>query len=145
MPHNAKKKLNTAERREKVAELYRKGYSQQRIAASLGISQATVSRDINHMVDQLRNAQLEIVEDVRNVQVASLEAAKVEAWACYKQAVLGDSEGNSDLNAAARFLEVIIKIEKQIADLIGTPAPKRTEHTGNEGGPIAYKLIFPDD
>lgn len=71
------------ERREKVAELLRQGRTHQQISATLGVSPATVFRDIDAGQQELRERtashRLEFVLD----QLNDLQAIKEEAWAAW--------------------------------------------------------------
>jgi hypothetical protein len=35
--------------------------------------------------------------------------------------------------------------QKELSNLLGLNAPKRTEHTGADGGAMEFKLVYPDD
>lgn len=83
MPQN--KKHDILERRNKVADLYRKGFRQYEIAAKVGVSENQITNDLKAirakwMEDSIRNFDEAISE-----QLAKIDLLEREYWLAYEQ------------------------------------------------------------
>src|SRR5689334_1282038 len=78
-------KLQLAQRRRQVVELYLKGWEQGAIARELRISQASVSRDLEAVARDWRESALRHFDEVRNRKVQKLDLVEREAWAAWQR------------------------------------------------------------
>jgi predicted transcriptional regulator len=80
-----RKKLRTNERQTKVAELYLRQKSQQDIASILGISQATVSRDLQAVQKSWREASLMNLNEAKQRELERIDVLEREYWAAWEE------------------------------------------------------------
>jgi len=162
MPVSTRKQQEMAARRRKVASLYLRGVWQPEIAGMIGVSQATVSRDLAIVRRQwLEDAKADYDAKVAE-QLAKIDAVELEAWTEWqkskgrertKKAVkrYGGKGGKTEkteetttvetLLPEARYLEIIHKSIERRCKLLGLDAPERREITGAEGGPIKHEDV----
>jgi hypothetical protein len=76
-----RKKLAIAKRRQQVAELYLKGWTQGRIAEHLRILQSTVSEDIKAVAKEWKESAVRDFDLAREVEVKKVTLIEAESWA----------------------------------------------------------------
>lgn len=142
-------------RHAEVIRLYIRGHSQRDIAATLGIDQSTVSRHISTAHSEWRDECREAVEEMRTLSARRILAVAIEAWNAWDRSQRsanavkvkkesggsgGDKESTEkqvrERDGERGYLETIRACEKDLRDLYGLDAPKRTEITGADGGPV---------
>lgn len=170
-PVNAKNQKNAqsekqrliAERRYKVADLYLKGMTLQKISIELDCAIGTVSGDLKAMQKYwLESAQADISTKMAQ-ELAKLDKLEEQAWASYfvslsttqthngAQSKPGMKKGerakkstsqNITVTESAgdpRFLNIIENCIDKRCRILGIDAPGKIEITGKGGGPIEYK------
>lgn len=80
MPVGRKKRLAITQRRQRVAELSLKGWTQPAIAAELGVSQSTVSTDLKAIEQDWRDSTLRDFDLARAVELQKLDCLERELW-----------------------------------------------------------------
>jgi len=154
MPVGTRKEQEMAQRRRKVANLYLRGAWQPEIAGMVGVSQATVSRDLAVVRKQwLKDAKADYDAKVAE-QLAKIDAVELEAWAEWqkskrrertKRAVKTRKTGKPEIEETttvetllpeARYLEIIHKCIERRCKLLGLDAPERKEIMGPGGGAV---------
>lgn len=85
MPGKPRKKLELLRDRREVARLSLKGLSQDEIAIELGLSQATVSRDLKAVRDQWSQKALRDIEEAKAQILAELAEVRREAWEAWER------------------------------------------------------------
>ena len=85
MGRNARETAQIAERRQDVVELFSKAWSQPAIARELGISQPTVSRDLQAICKQWRESSIRDFDAARERELQKLEVLEREAWAAWER------------------------------------------------------------
>jgi hypothetical protein len=148
MRAKSQKTLALLERRRSVADLALKGWTQEAIAEQLGISQATVSLDIQRIAEEYKDACLKYAEHARGIELARLQRIEREAWGGWERsqkptqtAVLNGDDGLNPNSSKARrtvknqvgdprFLDLIVRTSAQRRALLGldaTPTDDRNE------------------
>jgi predicted XRE-type DNA-binding protein len=122
------------QRRTTVAKLWTRHLTQAEIAAAVGVTQSTVSRDIKTLVAAWRQEALADVSAMRARELADLDAMEREA-AVAASVKLSPQE-------LARLLEVRLRIKERRARFLGLDAPQRQEVTGGQGGPVRYAYDY---
>ena len=113
-PRKPADRIAIAERRQKVADLVRRGLRQADIAAQLQVDVSTVSRDIRAIESGLRQRAIVDVAADRSLQRERLDQAINAIW---PQVLVGDA-------AAVRNL---VRLVDRIAKLDGLDQPARVE------------------
>ena len=91
----------TAERRQKVAMLRKAGATQQAIADALGVSKATVCRDLEHLLEQLTIGP---AQELVAWELAMINDAQKAIWQKVQQGHLGAGENFRKLSESRRKL-----------------------------------------
>jgi predicted transcriptional regulator len=139
-----------ASRRQKVAEMYLSGSYQSSIADKLGIDQATVSRDLAELRKEWLERSINHVDQKKAIELAKLDRLEVTYWEAWERSKQNartvikrhTPDGNSTERKIEQkvgnptFLEGVLKCIDRRCQLLGLDAPKRTEMTGKDGGPI---------
>jgi len=121
---STKKKMELAERRRRVAKFYLNKMSQANIAEKLGVSQATISRDVAHLFKQWqKDAKVDIAQRV-GYELAKLESLETD---CAIQFAKTKEES---------WVRLRIRIQERVAKMLGLDAPTKSEITGAGGGPV---------
>ena len=68
-----------------ISDLYLKGNGQYQIAEKLGISQATVSRDIKVLIRYWKIMQQKNVDSLKEQELAKINKLEVEAWEAWEK------------------------------------------------------------
>src|SRR5262245_58821887 len=131
-------RLNAAQRRRKTADMYLKGWSQEAIASFLGISQATVSRDIDAVRAEWREASAVEFGEAVCQALQKLDLVEREAWQAWQRsqtpitsAVRTEGNGPKGPSSRAtlknshgdpRFLDLVNKCVAQRSLILGLNA-----------------------
>src|SRR5262245_7920889 len=134
-----------ANRRKKVADLREMGHSQEQIAAELGISQATVSRDLNAFNAEVNAATVHNLTELLNRQLHKLDLLEAESWAAWRRsreparsASITETGKGTETNKGTkkvsslkhgpgdpRFLDMVRKCIAQRCKLLGLELPAK--------------------
>jgi predicted transcriptional regulator len=137
MPSKSPASAATARRREQVADLYVRGFSQSAIAAQLNVTQGTVSRDLKQIEGQWRASGIRKFDIAREVELQKLDRLEREAWAAWErsqkptQSAVVTEAGTSQQTRKSmrhqygdpRFLDQVNKCICQRRALLGLDAP----------------------
>jgi hypothetical protein len=135
LKRNDKNKI--AFRRQKVAEWALKGWTQEAIGTALGVSQATVARDLNAIREEWRKSAIRDFDEARGQQLNTLALVQAEAWAAWKKSqeplqsgsLTETEDGKRRLtslkhqNGDPRFLEQVNKCIARRCELLGLEPP----------------------
>ena len=99
------------------------GASYQSIARALSVDKRTAARDVKTLHEQALAESYEGVEQLRSQQAARLDIALFAVMPAVKAGSL-------------KAVDSMLRIEKRRAELLGLDAPKRFEHTGENGAPM---------
>lgn len=119
------------ERRAKVSELWTMGLEQWEIADKIGVSEATISRDVAALEEQSSSESVEKRAAYKAHQFGVLRAS--DRRLAIIIAKRGENIPAADL---ARLTDCRLRIMERIAKLLGLDAPAKTELSGPDGGPI---------
>lgn len=121
-------RLRAEGRRLKVSEMYfRLGMRQQEIAEQLGVSQATVARDLKILLSRWRDAALVDVAEYRGRELAELAEMERDCALAFQA------------EKKPRFITERRLIKKRRAEMLGLDAPVRI--SGPDGGPIQVQSV----
>jgi hypothetical protein len=131
-------RLNAAQRRRKVADLYLKGWTQEAIARFFDVSQATVSRDLDEVRREWREAATIDFEESLCSALQKLDLLEREAWGAWQRsqtpltsAVRTEGGGDKGVTSRSslknshgdpRFLDLVHKCVAQRSLLLGLHA-----------------------
>lgn len=121
MPKARGKDHEQADRRRKVAELYRARLSQSEIGRRLGLSKATVCRDLQAVIAEDREAAKVHIAEWRARELADLERMETDATVRYRETL------------DHKWIETRLKIKARRTALLGLDAPAKVEQSGPEG------------
>jgi len=110
-----------ARRAKSALELRIEGLSVEQIAQRLGVAHSTVSLDLSHALGDLAEANKGKSAEFVELEVARCDELIRALWARRKD---------------PSFAEKILKAIDRKAKLLGIDAPKRSELTGKDGGPL---------
>lgn len=148
-------KFVVAQRRQRVTELYVKGWSQAAIASDLNVSQSTISDDIRYVRRKWEESAVRNFDELRTRELQKLEYIEREAWAAWdrsqkptQSAVVSD-EGPGQRTRKSlkqqvgdpRFLDQINKCIAQRRAITGldvVPAPAAAE--GGFDGSVSLEV-----
>src|ERR1019366_8308517 len=147
-PASGNDKFTVLERRQRVAGLYLRGQSQWQIARELSIGQATVSRDIEQLRKQWRQAQSLQIDAIQERELAKIDLIEIEAWAAWekskankerttKERSSGESATNSKVVVVTEgrlpeneFLKTVQWCINKRCEILGLDAAKKIRHSG---------------
>lgn len=110
--NQARLRQEQAERRAKVAAMRQAGVLDQRlIAKQLGISEATVSRDIKWLMEEWRKQAMQDTGKLRGLQLQRIERLLSALWIAATEGKLG-------------AVDRVVKLLDRQAQLLGLDAPK---------------------
>ena len=150
MPQNNQKLIEA--RRAKVADFFLKGYSQQKIAEFLGISQPQVSRDLKAITKAWQHSAELSINKVKAQDLMKLRRLEVElneGWSRSKYKIITEknSQGEEEekaipLDGNPKFLEGVLRVIQRRADMLGYDVPRRLDHTSNGEKLTESKVII---
>jgi hypothetical protein len=137
MPATARRKFAQARRRQQVAELYLKGWSQPAIAQELNVAQSTVNSDIRAVEQEWIASGVRDFDLARELELQKLKMLERESWDAWKRSqkpaqsatVTGEGTGNNTRKniknqvGDPRFLDQINRCIAQRRTLLGLDAP----------------------
>lgn len=147
MPVSRAKKTEIVRRRRTVGDLYIKGYSQIAIAEEIGVSQPTVSSDLQAIHRQWRNSAIRDFDSLRERELRKLDALELEAWKAWQRSQKPSQEAVITTDGThqktqkrvaeqvgdVRFLEQISKCIASRRALLGLDAPTKVAATSPDG------------
>jgi AcrR family transcriptional regulator len=117
------------DRQTKVAEMRLAGFTSQRaIAQRLGVDKATISRDFKELDAKFQEIAAQDIVRAKGLDLERIEALIDAIWA---KAENGDTWS----------IDRIVKLLERKANMLGLDAPKKTEVTGKDGGPMQVEHI----
>lgn len=132
-----------------MAKLHLEGRSQEEIAAQIGVSQPTVSRDIDAVLQEWRESAKSDIADRTAEELAGLKLLRSQVWAAWHRSVGehiktvdgkdGVTTTTEELAGDPRYLDVWLRAGERLSRLLGMDAPKKTDITS--GGKPITKLI----
>jgi predicted transcriptional regulator len=137
MARAGNKRFEVALRRERVAEMYLQGMSQNQIAKQIGMSQKSISNDIVEIRTQWVNSSIRDFDAMRGEQLAKIDRVEAEYCAAWER-----SKANGDDDP--RYMQGVERCVDQRCKLLGLNAPVRTEITGANGGAITVQPVTED-
>lgn len=141
--------------RARTAELYLKSWTQNAIAAELGVSQGQVSKDLKAVRQGWLESAVRDFDAAKAAELAKIDNLEREAWAAYERTVgphtvTTDIDGTNDKGSFDRktertehlagnpaFLNVVMTCIDRRCKILGVDAPQKLEHTGQ----VAVKYI----
>lgn len=114
--------LSAAQKQVKALRLRQKGYSYRQISEALGIVPSAAYRMVSAGLAEIRAECKEEATELREIEIAKLDAAEKEAWKRMRGADDAD---------AAKLLNTIKAISESRRKLTGLDAPVKIEQTGN--------------
>lgn len=85
MPASRNRRLEIAQRRAKVADLYIKGWTQANIAIECGASQPTICDDLAKIRDEWRKSAIRDFDVLRERELQRIDRVEREAWAAWER------------------------------------------------------------
>ncbi len=148
----------TKQREVRAWELRQKGWTQERIAAELGVDQATVSRALKRTRKQVQKALEDRAEQEALIQLAQLDHVQAEAmeqWERSKQdaeehKVADTKDGPMETvtrtgqTGDPRLLQRAMEAMQARRKILGIDAPEKHELTGKDGGGIEIRWVDAD-
>ena len=120
---------NKLDRQTKVAELRLSGFTSQRaIAARLGVDPATINRDFKELDAKFQEIAAQDIARAKGLDLERIEALIDAIW---DKAAKGDTWS----------VDRVVKLLERKASMLGLDAPKKTEVTGKDGGPMQMEHI----
>ena len=119
-----RERLTAAERKQRAVELRKLGFSFQKIADQMGISQSGAHKMVVSALQELNERTVEGAEELRR-----LELERLDEWLLR---IAQEIKNGNVLGAIDRG----IRIMDRRAKLLGLDAPQRAEIAGPDGGPI---------
>jgi transposase len=146
-----------------IATYYLQGHTQAEIAEEVKLSQATVSRDLKAIQEQWRQASILEINEAKARELAKIDLLEREYWVAWERS-LDDlqsktikargtkEEGKpyeqtihtSDSNGDPRYLAGIQWCIERRCQILGIDAPRKFEHGGKDGKPIAITFTADD-
>lgn len=147
------RKLAIAQRRQQVAKLYLQGKGQSDIAQELNLTQATISRDLEHVQTAWRESSIRDFDAQRDLEIARLNQIEKEAWAAWERsqqpaqtAVVSGAAGSQTAKRTLRhqcgnprFLELALRCNEERRKLLGLDAPLKIAPTTPDGRPLTIE------
>jgi hypothetical protein len=151
MPAPSSRKLAVLQRRQKVAELCVRGWSQSAIAEKLGIKQPTVCKDLRAIRAAWRESAIRDFDAARDLEMEKLNHVEREAWEAWERsqqpsqmATVDGPNGSGKAKRTVRhqygdprFLEVILHCDEARRQLLGLDAPTKIAPTTPDGRPLS--------
>lgn len=152
-----RKPSEAARDRRNIATLYLRGKVQQEIAKELGISQATVSRDLKVIQEDWVRESAQALDQRKAIELAKVDALELEYWEAWersqKDAVSEVSEMSTDSGGQKirkqkkvdgqvgdpRYLAGVMQCIDRRCQILGIDAPKKFDAT-TAGQPITGQV-----
>lgn len=142
-----------------MADLYLQGWLQTDIAEEVGVSDATVSRDLKALQSEWLASALVDFNEAKSQELAKIDRLEREYWqawerSCENAETVTKEGGPSGVDKVKqtskgqagdpRFLAGVQWCIERRCKILGVDAPNRHELTGKDGGPIRLIGIDPD-
>lgn len=150
----------------RISDLYLKGTSQVEIGIKLKLSQATISRAIEKMINEWREISFRKIDEQKAIELAKINRLEMTYWEAWERS-LEDVETKStkvtgtDLDQEnstpakgersvtekqslgdPRYLQGVERCIKMRTELLGTNAPKKFAPTDPDGNALDSQVIF---
>ena len=139
MPLQPSKRLALLQRRQQVAELYLRSWTQTAIAEHLGVAQPTICQDLSCIRALWRESSIRDFDAAREEELQKLDLLEREAWAAWERSqqvqesprVVQDGSGKRAQKTVEhpvgdlRYLEQVQKCIAARRALLGLDAPTR--------------------
>ena len=132
MPSKSSKKALMQARRAKVAAMLQNGFPQRQMAAALGVSAATINRDIKALVAEWRNTQANESDAAMQVDLQRLDQMLV---AVYSRAKGGEIQA----------INTVMAILDRRRQIYGYAAPKRISVETSEPITLVEVVLTEDE
>lgn len=116
------------EREREACAMRKAGATYQQIADKTGLSRRGAYKCVTRSMERAIAHATEDIDVVRRLDLERLDAMLLGVWG---------AASRGDLKA----VDVVLRIMKRRADLLGEDAPTKLEHAGPGGGPIAIQTI----
>jgi transcriptional regulator with XRE-family HTH domain len=156
----ARTKLQKQRDKRRVSSMYLQGETQADIAASVGLSQPTVSRILAELQVEWRASAQADINEAKARELAKIDALEVEYWQAWQRSQLDAEVETTKMQgsdpAAPGKLEKQKRVEGQVGDsrylqgvqwcvemrckIIGIEAPKKIQHGNDPENPLIPKL-----
>lgn len=149
MPGEKRSKAQKIKDREQIAALRLRGRTMQQIADAVGISFATVRRELKALVGEWQESAAEDIAAVKARELQKLDAIEEEAWREWERSkedwIKKSSKkggGNSDPETKVetggqcgdpRYLQALLGIQDRRAKILGMDAPTKIAPTDPSG------------
>lgn len=147
------RKVAIVQRRQKVTDLYLKGYGQLAIARELNVRQSTISEDIKQATIAWRESTIRDFDAARDLELERIARVEREAWAGYERSQQPGQVATVDGPAGSqkakrtvrhqygdpRFLDIILKCNEARRQLLGLDAPTKIAATTPDGKPLTIE------
>lgn len=147
MTTDQRRKSRVLERRQEVAELHKKGWSQASIAKHLGVTQPTVSGDLKAIRQEWLRSSVRDFDLARATELQKLELVEREAHAGWErsqkpsQSAVIQGAGTQqptrktvrNQSGDPRFLDVLLKCIERRSEILGLNVPQKIAPTDTEG------------
>ena len=146
-----RKQLQRFDHRNRAAQLYLRGKTQEQIAAELGIDRSTVSRDIKKVEQWLRDDSVENLHEERRRAMAEVIILKETYWDGYESSqkpkerskAVKTKNGQSGVERAekqtetrvgeTKYLDGVLRARQELNKLMGLYAPQMIAPTTPRG------------
>jgi hypothetical protein len=142
----SKKKIMKAnERRPKVAELYLAGKHQTAIAEVFGVSQATISRDLDAIKKDWQESALVVFDEIKAKELAKVDNLEREYWDAWQESKVlksKDDDGEDvrlSKDGDPRFLSGVQWCIEQRLKIFGVYSAAKVEHSGDVSSEIIIR------
>jgi hypothetical protein len=141
MPLQPSRRLRINLRRKQVADLYLQGWTQAAIAAEVGVTQPTISHDLEKIQKAWREDSIRDFDLRREIELQKIDRVEREAWAAWERSQKPDQSAQTyddtnnrrtrrtvrNRNGDPRYLDIVLKCGVARRELLGLDAPKRME------------------
>jgi len=125
-------KAGILERQLEALELRKRGFAFREIGRRLNISHVQASRDVNAELGRLAELCKDSAEELRQLELERLDMLML---GLEPMARVGKPDA----------VNAYLKVMERRSKLLGLDAPAKQEHTGKDGGAIAFTVRFETD
>lgn len=147
------RKLEIVQRRQRVAELFLQGWTQDAIGRELNISQPQVAADLKKINQSWRESMIRDFDEARDQELARLRRLEREAWAAWERSKQPSQTATVNGEAGAqtarrtvkhqygdpRFLDIALRCSEARRQLLGLDAPAKITPTTPDGRPLTLE------
>lgn len=158
MPKQKRPRLDVEKRREQIAGLYARGFTQLKIGEMVGCTQQQVSLDLKRIRQKWLESTLRDFNEAKAQELAKIDQAERQAWRGWTRSLRdaetvkvteeGEDAGKRVVTTKGqagdpRFIELVLKCIERRCKLLGLDAPVRSDITGQLGGNV--HVYLPDN